>query len=241
MRGTPFPRPVIMKILIADDEIMFRRLIGGFLRKQGYETIETQDGQETLEQYYKNGSNIALVILDVMMPKVNGYDVCSIIRKESSTPVLILTAKNEEDDELRAFECGANDYISKPFSLTILLARVKNLIQTQPASGSMQNTIKYGNLEIDREAHTVMVEGKPVELTQKEFELLIYLFANKGSVLSREQILTKLWEYDYVGDERAVDTHIKNLRNKLTDSCNIIKTVRGYGYKIERFSGGTGG
>lgn len=228
-----------MKILIADDEATFRKLISEFLKKQGYEVTEAQDGQVALEQYYENGSDFSLIILDVMMPKVNGYDACSIIRKKSSVPVLILTAKNGEGDELKAFECGANDYIPKPFSLAILLARVKNLTNAQPSRPeSSECLIEYGNLEINKSAHTVKVDGNPVELTQKEFELLLYLFANKGNVLSREQILTKLWEYDYIGDERAVDTHIKNLRGKLTDSCNIIKTVRGYGYKIEKLPGG---
>lgn len=223
----------MQKIIVADDEIRFRKVIGEFLKKQGYEILEASNGQEALTMYYEN-QDVSLLILDVMMPQINGLDLCSIIKKESNVPILILTAKSEEDDELDAFNAGANDYISKPFSLTILLARVKNLLKTNSYSkGQTDELLKYKNLTINKTAHTVQVDGNFIELTQKEFEMLLFLLNNKGKVISREQILNKIWEYDFIGDERTIDTHIKNLRIKLTDNCNIIKTIRGYGYKIE--------
>lgn len=223
----------MQKIIVADDEIRFRKVIGEFLKKQGYEILEASNGQEALTMYYEN-LDVSLLILDVMMPQINGLDLCSIIKEESNVPILILTAKSEEDDELDAFNAGANDYISKPFSLTILLARVKNLLKTNIYSKSQTDELlKYKNLTINKTAHTVQVDGNFIELTQKEFEMLLYLLNNKGKVISREQILNKIWEYDFIGDERTIDTHIKNMRIKLTDNCNIIKTIRGYGYKIE--------
>lgn len=222
------------KIIVADDEIRFRKVISEFLKKQGFDTIETKDGQETLTKFYEN-PDVDLLILDVMMPQINGYDLCSIIKKESNVPILILTAKSEEEDELQAFSSGANDYISKPFSLIILLARVKNLLASSSKiqDSTKANVLNYQNLSIDTDSHVVSVDENVIDLTQKEFEMLLYLLNNKGNVISREQILNKIWEYDYVGDERTVDTHIKNIRTKLGNECNIIKTIRGYGYKIE--------
>lgn len=222
-----------MKIIVADDEIRFRRVIGDFLKKQGYEVLLAENGQEALSLFYEN-PDVNLLILDVMMPQINGYDLCSIIREESKVPILILTAKSEEEDEIKSFEVGANEYISKPFSLTVLLARVKNILNNiRPDNISTEDSIVFQELKIDKQSHIVTVKGNVIDLTQKEFEILIYLLDNKGKVISREQILNKIWDYDYIGDERTVDTHIKNLRVKLTEDCNIIKTIRGYGYKIE--------
>jgi DNA-binding response OmpR family regulator len=223
----------MQKIIVADDEIRFRKVISEFLKKQGYEILEASNGQEALTIYYEN-PDVSLLILDVMMPQINGLDLCSIIKKESNIPIIILTAKSEEEDELDAFNSGANDYISKPFSLTILLARVKNLLRNDlKTKNIVEELLNYKNLTINKTAHTIQVNNKFIELTQKEFEMLLYLLNNKGKVISREQILNKIWEYDFIGDERTVDTHIKNIRVKLTDDCNIIKTIRGYGYKIE--------
>lgn len=222
-----------MKIIVADDEIRFRRVIGDFLKKQGYEVLLAENGQEALSLFYEN-PDVNLLILDVMMPQINGYDLCSIIREESKVPILILTAKSEEEDEIKSFEVGANEYISKPFSLTVLLARVKNILNNiHPDNISTEDSIVFQELKINKQSHIVTVKGNVIDLTQKEFEILIYLLDNKGKVISREQILNKIWDYDYIGDERTVDTHIKNLRVKLTEDCNIIKTIRGYGYKIE--------
>lgn len=222
-----------MKIIVADDEIRFRRVIGDFLKKQGYEVLLAENGQEALSLFYEN-PDVNLLILDVMMPQINGYDLCSIIREESKVPILILTAKSEEEDEIKSFEVGANEYISKPFSLTVLLARVKNILNNvRPDNINVEDNIVFQELKIDKQSHIATVKGKVIDLTQKEFEILIYLLNNKGKVISREQILNKIWGYDYIGDERTVDTHIKNLRVKLTEDCNIIKTIRGYGYKIE--------
>ena len=222
-----------MKIIVADDEIRFRRVIGDFLKKQGYEVLLAENGQEALSLFYEN-PDVNLLILDVMMPQINGYDLCSIIREESKVPILILTAKSEEEDEIKSFEVGANEYISKPFSLTVLLARVKNILNNiHPDNISTEDSIVFQELKIDKQSHIVTVKGNVIDLTQKEFEILIYLLDNKGKVISREQILNKIWDYDYIGYERTVDTHIKNLRVKLTEDCNIIKTIRGYGYKIE--------
>lgn len=222
-----------MKIIVADDEIRFRRVIGDFLKKQGYEVLLAENGQEALSLFYEN-PDVNLLILDVMMPQINGYDLCSIIREKSKVPILILTAKSEEEDEIKSFEVGANEYISKPFSLTVLLARVKNILNNiQPDNITTEDSIVFQELKIDKQSHIVTVKGNVIDLTQKEFEILIYLLDNKGKVISREQILNKIWDYDYIGDERTVDTHIKNLRVKLTEDCNIIKTIRGYGYKIE--------
>ena len=222
-----------MKIIVADDEIRFRRVIGDFLKKQGYEVLLAENGQEALSLFYEN-PDVNLLILDVMMPQINGYDLCSIIREKSKVPILILTAKSEEEDEIKSFEVGANEYISKPFSLTVLLARVKNILNNvRPDNISTEDSIVFQELKIDKQSHIVTVKGNVIDLTQKEFEILIYLLDNKGKVISREQILNKIWDYDYIGDERTVDTHIKNLRVKLTEDCNIIKTIRGYGYKIE--------
>ena len=221
----------MLKILLADDENSLRRLVGNFLRKEQYEIIEAKDGQEALEKFYEN-PDIAACVLDVMMPKLDGYEVCKTIRQESSVPIIMLTAKTEEDDQIKGFNAGVDDYVSKPFSLTILSLRIKNLLKnTQPAQD--KDIITYQNLSINTSSHNVIVDGESIELTAKEYELLLYLLKNQNVVLTREQIIRAIWNYDYFGDERTVDTHIKNLRIKLKNAGQWIKTIRGYGYKVE--------
>lgn len=222
------------KILIADDEARFRNLVSEFLKKKGYEVIIACDGQEAINMFYTY-DDISLFILDVMMPVIDGYSVCKKIRETSTAPVLILTAKSEEEDQIKAFESGADDYISKPFSLIILEARIKRLLERYEISttSSDSSIIVHEGIKIDANSHIVTVNEEQIELTPKEFELLIYFYKNKDNVLTRTQILNAIWNYDYIGDERTVDTHIKNLRIKLKDEGKCIKTVRGYGYKFE--------
>lgn len=215
-----------MKILIADDEDVFRKLVCDFLIKDKYTVISAKDGKEALSLFQYN-DDIDLVILDVMMPEMNGLDVCKQIKSSGrNIPILILTAKDREEDQIKAFECGADDYISKPFSFPIFLLRIKALLKRN----DNENIIIYNNIKMDIPRHITTVYDVDIELTPKEFELLLLLIKNKGTVISREEILTKIWGYDFFGDVRTVDTHIKNLRLKLNN--DIIKTIRGYGYKI---------
>lgn len=218
------------KILIADDEIVFRKLISDFLKKDGYSVLEANNGKEALF-LFQSHDDIDLVILDVMMPEINGYDVCKNIRSmNSNIPVLILTAKDREEDQIQAFEIGADDYISKPFSFPILMLRIKSLLKR---NNKDFDVITYNGITLDILQHKVLINEEEVDLTPKEFELLSYLINNKNMVISREKILSQIWGYDYFGDNRTVDTHIKNLRIKLNDDGTLIKTIRGYGYKIE--------
>lgn len=218
-----------MKILIADDEDVFRKLVANFLKKDGYQVLEASTGKEALLQFQCN-ENIRLAILDVMMPEINGLDVCKRIKSSpQNIPVLILTAKDRDEDQIEAFEAGADDYISKPFSFPILLLRIKALLKRNEVSDEI---IVYNNIQIDIAKHITIINGNSTELTPKEFELLVFLIKNKNVVISRERILSELWGYDYFGDNRTVDTHIKNLRTKIGDNGNIIKTIRGYGYTI---------
>lgn len=220
-----------MRILIADDEDVFRKLLGDFLRKDNYEVIESSNGKEALSLFQSNGDTLDLVILDVMMPEMNGLEVCKQIKYSySNIPVLILTAKDSEEDQIQAFEAGADDYISKPFSFPILLLRVKALLKRNNVESD--DIVEYKNFKMNVKGHQIFLDGKLLEFTPKEFELLLYLIKNKGTVISREDILQKIWDYNYYGDERTVDTHIKNIRQKLGNN-NIIKTIRGYGYKVE--------
>ncbi len=221
------------KILVADDENLFRKLIVSFLKKDGYDIIEAIDGNDALNKLSEN-SDIDLAILDVMMPFINGYDVCKIIKEQCDIPVLILTAKSEDEDQIESFEAGADDYIPKPVNFSILLLRVKALLKNEKKEKKEKNTensIYFKNIKIDLNSHKVFVAKKSIELTRKEFEILLYLIENKEKVLSRKEILDKVW--DHFSDSRVVDTHIKNLRLKLGDEGNNIKTIRGYGYKIE--------
>jgi len=220
------------KILIADDEARLRKLIADFLKKEGFQIIEAEDGAQALE-LFASESKIDLVILDVMMPKYDGWVVCHQIRKTSSVPIVMLTAKSEESDELFGFEIGADEYISKPFSPSILVARVKALLRRAENFNPNKSILTYHGLVIDKKRHSVLVDGEVVELSPKEYELLVYLVENQGVALNRDQILNSVWDYDYFGDTRTVDTHIKKLRMKLKDKGRYLQTVRGYGYRFE--------
>ena len=220
-----------LKILVVDDENRMRKLVRDFLVKKDYLVVEAEDGEKALEMFYKDNS-IALIILDVMKPKMDGWQVCSEIRKTSKVPIIMLTAKSEEQDELQGFALGVDEYISKPFSPKILVARVDAILRrtNKLVEGGI---IKIGNISIDKLAHQVKVKDKVVELSFKEFELLLYFVENKGIALSRENILNAVWSYDYFGDARTIDTHVKKLRAKLTSDADYIKTIWGMGYKFE--------
>jgi len=220
---------VAAKILIADDEDRMRKLVGDFLKKQGHQVVEAADGRETLE-IFSSDPDIDLVILDVMMPVYDGWSVCREIRKTSQVPIIMLTARGEESDELFGFDLGADEYISKPFSLKILAARIHALLRRTENAKEIMN---FGDLVIDKPGRQVYLAGKKIELSPKEFDLLLYLAENAGIALSREQILNAVWNYDYLGDGRTVDTHIKKIRAKLGDKSDLIQTVRGLGYRFE--------
>lgn len=213
-------------ILIVDDEMRMRRVIADYLHIRNYRTVEAADGVEALEIFRREHPD--LILLDVMMPKLNGWDVCREVRRESSTPIIMLTARSEEDDELQGFELGADEYIAKPFSLKILTARIEAVLRRREAAPPPAEM-----LHIDHLAREVKVDGALVPLTYTEFELLEYLITNKGLALSRDKILDSVWRYDYDGDARTVDTHIKKLRSKLGEAGEMIKTIRGIGYKFE--------
>ena len=222
-----------LKVLVVDDEVRIRKLVRDFLVRQEYEVLEAGDGEEALELFYQE-KGIALVILDVMMPKVNGYQVCREIRERSAIPIIMLTAKAEEVDELNGFECGADEYIAKPFSPKILVARVEAILRRTTQKEKSQNIIEKGGIRVDKDAHMVSVDEVPVELSYKEFELLTYFMENPGIALSREKILNGVWTYDYFGDARTIDTHVKKLRAKLGEKGNrYIQTIWGLGYKFE--------
>ena len=219
-----------MKILVVDDESRMRKLVSDFLTRKGYEVIEAADGIEAVDIFMEN-KDIALIILDVMMPGMDGWEVCREIRKDSKVPIIMLTAKGEENDELHGFECGADEYISKPFSPKILTARVDAILRR--AYGVYGNeVIEIGGIVIDKAAHIVKIDGEEIDLSYKEFELLTYFVENKGLALSREKILNNVWNYDYYGDARTIDTHVKKLRKKMGDKGDCIKTIWGMGYKF---------
>jgi two-component system response regulator ResD len=218
------------KILMADDEARMRKLVSDFLKKEGYEVVEAEDGKQAL-QLFNETDDFKLVILDVMMPGYDGWAVCREIRKNSTVPIIMLTARGEENDELFGFDLGADEYITKPFSPMILVARVQALIRR--VGNGAKSTKTYNGLEIDESGRVVRINGEKIELSPKEYELLIYLTVNEGIALSREQILNSVWDYDYFGDARTVDTHIKKLRLKLGEKAEYIQTVRSLGYKFE--------
>lgn len=220
-----------LKILVVDDESRMRKLVRDFLVKQNFEVLEAADGEEALDKFYAD-KEIALIILDVMMPKMNGWDVCKEIRETSKVPIIMLTAKGEESDELLGFDIGADEYISKPFSPKILVARVEAILR-RTGKKDDEEVLEIGGIVIDRLAHQVKVDGKELDLSYKEFELLTYFVENKGIALSREKILNHVWNYDYFGDARTVDTHVKKLRSKLGSRGEYIKTIWGMGYKFE--------
>ena len=213
-----------LKILVVDDESRMRKLVKDFLIKDGYIVLEAEDGQRALDIFYQD-RDIALIILDVMMPKRDGWEVCREIRENSKVPIIMLTAKGEERDELLGFELGVDEYISKPFSPKILAARVSAILRRTNQSFDNQ-IMELGGIVMNKVAHSVTVDGK-------EFELLSYFFENKGVALSREKILNNVWNYDYFGDARTIDTHVKKLRGKLGDKGDMIKTIWGMGYKFE--------
>ncbi len=222
-----------VKILVVDDEIRIRKLVRDFLVRKDYEVLEAGNGEEALEIFYRE-KNIALLILDVMMPKLDGYQVCRKIREHSQVPIIMLTAKTEEDDELNGFELGADEYIAKPFSPKILTARVEVILRRMAGSEKRGNILEKGGIRVDKDAHQVTVDGVNAELSYKEFELLTYFMENSGIALSREKILNSVWNYDYFGDARTIDTHVKKLRAKLGEKgSRYIQTIWGLGYKFE--------
>ncbi|MCR5203086.1 MAG: response regulator transcription factor [Lachnospiraceae bacterium] len=219
-----------LKILVVDDEQRMRKLVKDFLTKNDYIVLEAGDGEEALDVFFSD-KDIALVILDIMMPKLDGWEVCREIRKFSKVPIIMLTAKGDEKDELLGFELGVDEYISKPFSPKVLVARVGAILRrTNVFDGDV---VEVGGIEIDQSAHEVRIDGKPVELSFKEFELLTFFVSNRGLALQRDKILDNVWDYDYFGDARTIDTHVKKLRSKLGDKGKYIKTVWGVGYKFE--------
>ena len=220
-----------LKILVVDDESRMRKLVKDFLVKKNFEVVEAANGEEALDLFYSD-KNISLIILDVMMPKMDGWEVCREIRKNSKVPIIMLTARGDERDELLGFQLGVDEYISKPFRPKILVARVEAILR-RTSQSSMEDVLSAGGIVLDKAAHQVTVDGNVVELSFKEFELLSYFMENQGIALSREKILNSVWNYDYFGDARTIDTHVKKLRNKLGDKGEYIKTVWGMGYKFE--------
>ena len=220
-----------LKVMVVDDESRMRKLVRDFLVRQDFDVIEAGDGEQAVDLFFEE-KDIALIILDVMMPKMDGWQVCREIRKHSKVPIIMLTARGDEQDELLGFELGVDEYISKPFSPKILVARVEAILRRTNAISS-DSVITAGILSLDKAAHQVKVDGQEVELSFKEFELLSYFMENQGLALSREKILNNVWNYDYFGDARTIDTHVKKLRSKLGEEGNLIKTIWGMGYKFE--------
>jgi len=219
-----------IKILVVDDELRMRKLVKDFLTKKNFAVIEAADGEEAVKIFFEN-KDISLILLDIMMPKMNGWEVCRTIREYSEVPIIMLTARSEEQDELQGFEIGVDEYITKPFSLKILTARVEAILRRINLT-SIEN-IEIGGIIMDKKAHMVTIDGESIDLSYKEFELLSYFIENKGIALSREKILNNVWNYDYFGDARTIDTHVKKLRSKLKDKGEYIKTIWGMGYKFE--------
>ena len=218
-------------ILIVDDEQRMRKLDRDYMIREGYVVLEAANGRQALEIFHSD-AKVSLIILDVMMPEMDGWQVCSDIRKTSKVPIIMLTAKSDERDELRGFELGVDEYVTKPFSPRTLSARV-NAILRRTLGNAVEKNLSAGGIEMDKSAHIVTIDGKPVDLSFKEFELLQYFMENNGIALSRERILNSVWNYDYYGDARTIDTHVKKLRSKLGDKASLIKTVWGIGYKFE--------
>lgn len=220
-----------LKVMVVDDESRMRKLVKDFLVKKNFEVLEAENGAKAIDLFFAQ-KDIALIILDVMMPEMDGWEVCREIRAYSKVPIIMLTARSDEQDELLGFNLGVDEYISKPFSPKILVARVEAILRRTNAL-SADDLLKAGSIEIDKAAHQVTVDGKAIDLSFKEFELLAYFMENQGLALSREKILNNVWNYDYFGDARTIDTHVKKLRNKLGKRGNYIKTIWGMGYKFE--------
>lgn len=221
-----------VKILVVDDESRMRKLVKDFLVRKEYDVLEAGDGEAALDIFYKN-KDIALIILDVMMPKLNGWEVVKEIRENSQVPIIMLTAKGDESDELMGFTLGVDEYVTKPFSPKILVARVEAILRRTGKTEEDSEVLEMGGIMLDKTAHRVLVDGKEVELSYKEFELLNYFMENAGIALSREKILDSVWNYDYFGDARTIDTHVKKLRSKMGEKGDYIKTIWGMGYKFE--------
>ncbi len=219
-----------LKILVVDDESRMRKLVKDFLVRKNYEVIEAENGEQAVDIFFER-KEIALIILDVMMPKMDGWQVCREIRQYSKVPIIMLTAKSDEKDELLGFDLGVDEYISKPFSPKILVARVEAVLRRTTATD--EESIEVGGIDLDKSAHQVKIDGENIDLSFKEFELLSYFVANQGVALSRERILNNVWNYDYFGDARTIDTHVKKLRSKMGPKGDYIKTIWGLGYKFE--------
>ena len=220
-----------LKILVVDDESRMRKLVKDFLIKKNFQVLEAGNGEEAMDIFYEE-KDIALIILDVMMPKMDGWEVCREIRKNSKVPIIMLTARSDERDELLGFDLGVDEYISKPFSPKILVARVEAILR-RTGQSNPEDVLSAGGIVIDKAAHLATVDGNPMELSFKEFELLTYFLENEGIALSREKILNSVWNYDYFGDARTIDTHVKKLRSKMGEKGDLIKTIWGMGYKFE--------
>ncbi len=220
-----------LKILVVDDESRMRKLVRDFLVKSNYTVLEAEDGEQAVDLFFRE-KGIALIVLDVMMPRMDGWQVCREIRAYSQVPIIMLTARGDEQDELQGFQLGVDEYISKPFSPKILVARIEAILR-RTQSAESDGLLSCGGIVIDRTAHQVMIDGQPVELSYKEFELLTYFVENRGIALSREKILNNVWNYDYFGDARTIDTHVKKLRSKMGAKGDMIKTIWGMGYKLE--------
>lgn len=220
-----------IKILVVDDESRMRKLVADFLGRENFVVVEATNGEEAIQIFDKE-KDIAIIILDVMMPKVDGWEVCEKVRETSKVPIIMLTARSDEKDELRGFELGVDEYIAKPFSPKILVARVNALLR-RSTSDEQEDIIEIGGIRLNKHAHTVDIDNNPIELSFKEFELLSYFMERKGMALSREKILNNVWDYDYFGDARTIDTHVKKLRSKLGSKGDMIKTIWGMGYKFE--------
>ena len=218
------------KILVVDDESRIRKIIRDFLVREGYVVCEAEDGEAALDIFCSN-NDIDLIIMDVMMPKMDGWQLCKEVRKLSKVPILMLTAKSEEQDELKGFELGVDEYISKPFSPKILTARVNALLRR--TTGDDEEILDIAGITVNKIAHTVTIDGKEIDLSFKEFELLTYFMENRGVALSREKILNNVWNYDYYGDARTIETHVKKLRSKMGEKGKFISTIWGMGYKFE--------
>lgn len=220
-----------LKILVVDDESRMRKLVKDFLVKNNYEVVEAGDGSQALDIFYGQ-KDIALIILDIMMPQMDGWEVCREVRQYSRVPIIMLTAKSDERDELQGFQLGVDEYISKPFSPKILVARVEAVLRRTNQLGNGEN-LEAGGIVVNKAAHSVVIDNQPVDLSYKEFELLAYFIENRGIALSREKILNNVWNYDYFGDARTIDTHVKKLRSKMGQKGDLIKTIWGMGYKFE--------
>lgn len=221
-----------LKILVVDDESRMRKLVRDFLVKKNFEVLEAEDGEQAVDIFFDK-KDIALIVLDVMMPKLDGWQVCKEIRAYSKVPIIMLTAKSDEKDELLGFELGVDEYISKPFSPKILVARIEAILRRTNQLEKDGVILEYGGVQVDKAAHRTLIDDKEIELSYKEFELLVYFMENRGIALSREKILNNVWNYDYFGDARTIDTHVKKLRSKMGEKGDMIKTIWGVGYKLE--------